>query len=198
MSMSSPTNKDVSKLADGSVNNTEFECLDGITGNIETRLAALEAGGTPELVYATKSSQQTGITAQVWTKVTGWTEHEDTANAFASDQFVAPADGLVEIAVNVIGGTFGGGSTTQGFYVALFKAGVIIPESVSGNFIEAGWGVQSNSIYRGSLVNGESLDVRFIFATNNTNAIAGAFTDALGATDDATIRSQLMIKFTPT
>ncbi len=61
-----PTGIDAIKLADGSVTNTEFQYLDGVTSNIQAQIAGMSSGNIIQIVSTETGVYATGATQMVF------------------------------------------------------------------------------------------------------------------------------------
>lgn len=153
-----------------------------------------ESGGFKGL-FLTKSTQQTGITSQTWTKLTGFDTQIDTETAFSSNTYTVPITGSIKITINLIMSTFGGGSTSQVGYVCLKKNGSILTPSITPAYIPAGWTGNACMNYQSNFDLGDTIEFFFAFADSTTNASVGSFSDPLGSETDIVAVSSFIIEY---
>ena len=144
--------------------------------------------------YAVKTSQQTSFTNDVWTKITGWTEQEDTETAFASDTWTAPADGVIEVLANIAVRAVGDNAT--------FAWGVAINGTVSSTciFAEAthnGFSQTCSGSCRIEVSANDTIELHAIWTNQGSSSIVGAFGAGIwtNPTPDITAISTWKISF---
>lgn len=97
-------------------------------GSVTQNILANGVAGTGPAFSACRTSDQTGITTNVWTKVALNVETFDTANCFDSTtnyRFTPNVAGYYQFN----GKIFGGGSAVTSTYIAFYKNGALISQN---------------------------------------------------------------------
>lgn len=101
------TGIDSAKIGAGDVSNTEHAFLNSISSNVQTQIAG---AGNPVHYFDVHLNSNLSLSDSADTKVTGWTENEDSSSWFASDRFTPQLAGRYYIMASAELGTGSGSS----------------------------------------------------------------------------------------
>ena len=101
------TGIDSAKIGAGDVSNTEHAFLNSISSNVQTQIAG---AGTPVHYFDVHLNSNLSLSDSADTKVTGFTENQDSSNWFANDRFTPQLAGRYWIMASGELGTGSGSS----------------------------------------------------------------------------------------
>jgi hypothetical protein len=125
------TGIDATKLADGTITNSELQYINSLSSNAQTQISA---AGNPVHYFDAYLGTNLSVSDGVHTKITGTTEEEDSDGWYASDRWTPQVAGKYYIFGQVTPSTTLAGSNWHNGIALIYKNATIASQSQKNNW----------------------------------------------------------------